>query len=80
MSKKVIYAVVVLAILIVGGYFLYVNFALTNEATPMAAAKNVNSDFKTDIFSNPQFLGLKTYVNLPVKAGQKGKTNPFMKF
>lgn len=80
MNKKIIYLVVGLAILGIGGYFLYTLLTADEGVVTISASKTINTTFKTEIFSDKKFTGLKNYVSLPVLAGQQGKTNPFMKF
>lgn len=80
MNKKIIYFVAAAAILGIGGYFLYITLT-AEEETPIAASSGIiATDFGTKIFSDDKFSDLKSNITLPIKAGQKGKTNPFMKF
>lgn len=72
------------------GYLVYANFVRVSTAPPAAeweaeftrAARNryppappVNPVHP--VFSSPQFLRLKSFVQLPVTAGEIGRENPF---
>ncbi len=80
MNKKIIYLAGLALILGIGGYFLYSLLLPGGDIPATGTAKNFEFKFKTKIFSDQKFSDLKNNINLPVKAGEKGKTNPFMKF
>lgn len=59
---------------------MYSQLIIGEFALTPAAAKIIETNFETKIFSEAKFNGLKQYVVSPIEVGQKGKIDPFMKF
>jgi hypothetical protein len=80
MNKKLIFLIIFLALLAIGGYFLYTQLGSGGTVKNGGIVNNLETNFEVKIFSDHKFLGLKDYLAAPVTAGEKGKINPFMKF
>ena len=39
--------------------------------------RTIDTSFKSELFSGLKFRSLQKYVDLPVRSGSKGQTNPF---
>lgn len=82
---------VIVLILLVIGIFAYVKI-FSNSGTQDAAIDVVNNEFsaalrnydkvmlsyQADIFANPKFIALKSFLTLPLEIGLIGKSNPFL--
>lgn len=87
-SKKLIItisslvAVIVLAVI---GVLIYKNFNQEKKEPPLMGSEltpppQLETNFPEGIFNNNLFKNLKQYIQLPVEAGEQGRTNPFQKF
>ncbi len=82
----VISSLVAAIILIVIGFLIYKNFISQGEKEPsligseLTPPPQVEINFPEGIFNNNLFKNLKQYIQLPVEAGEQGRTNPFQKF
>lgn len=88
-KKITIYSLILIIVLAGVGILIYKNFiaqgkkgkaVLTPSPQEQILPSRLEVNFPGEVLKNPLLNNLKMHGQLPVEAGEQGRTNPFQKF